>query len=436
VRPAACIALPAIAVFAAAATLVACGSSNSSSSSSTATGTVADAGPASAPASALATGHDCNSLVARSLGTVAGRIYDAARHGNVVGQAVHRVESSRALADAVSADDADAARTALRSLLAGQIVGVQIRKDGKLFAAAGSGVAIAPVRGQIEGAGAQFVLSTQAARSYLKVARQVTGADVVLLAGDAGLGGRIASTLAPAELPPEIPATGPVEVGGRERQAYTLPASLYPSGQIRIVLLATPTHGARCVGPAQRSAGETIGRVGERIYREEADSPTVRATLRQIEADAGFQQAVAARDTAAIRAAIVRFFGEHIHVVRVRAYAVEPGGAERFLYDLGGPYVLAPVHGVVHSAGKLVGRFSFAIQDDAGYLRLARLFTGAEVLMRVGAKQVMGSLQPGPASVPDRCVVAYRGKSYEAYSFTGEAFPSGALRISLLIPKA
>jgi hypothetical protein len=44
----------------------------------------------------------------------------------------------------------------------------------------------------------------------------------------------------------------------------------------------------------------------------------------------------------------------------------------------------------------------------------------------------MGTLDPGPAAVPDRGAVAYADHSYEAYSFTGTAFPSGPLRISLL----
>ena len=48
--------------------------------------------------------------------------------------------------------------------------------------------------------------------------------------------------------------------------------------------------------------------------------------------------------------------------------------------------MLAPVHGTLRSAGKLVGRFSFAIQDDAGYMKLAHRFTGAEVLMRIGSQ--------------------------------------------------
>ena len=54
--------------------------------------------------------------------------------------------------------------------------------------------------------------------------------------------------------------------------------------------------------------------------------------------------------------------------------------------------------------------------------------------MRAGGHQVEGTLSPGPASVPNRGVVSYGGRSYQAYSFTAEAFPSGPLRVSLLIP--
>lgn len=411
-----------------AATLASCGSSGSSSGSSARS---AGAGTgATSTTSALAGGHDCPAIVAGTLGRIAARIYDAARHGNVVGQAVHRVESSRALAEAVSAGDPGAARAALRSLLAGQIAAVQVIEGGKVFATAGSGLAIAPVSGTVRGSGAHFVLSTQPAESYLKVAKQVTGAEVVLLAGTHP----IASTLPKGTIPSSLPAQGSVRLRGHSARVYTLPGSLFPAGALRIVLLVSPERGVSCARSGELAAIETLGHVGERIYQEEADSPTVRATLRHIEADPGFQQAVAARDTAAIRAAIVRFFGEHIHVVRVRVFAVEPSGAQRFLYDLGGPYVLAPVHGTVRRGGRVVGRFSYAIQDDAGYLRLAHLFTGAEILMRAGGKQVIGTLEPGPGSAPDRGTLTYRGKRYAAYSFTGEAFPSGPLRISLLVP--
>jgi hypothetical protein len=420
-------------------TLGACGSSTKSSPahSSSAAGSTQASTAGKAPVVQAGNPRGCAGAVAATIGQVGARIYGSASSGTVVGQAVQRVRSSSALAAAASSGDAAATERALRGLLAGQIVRIQILVHGHQLASAGSAPAIAPVRGSIPGTDAAFVLSTQTADSYLNVTRQVTGAEVALLSGSSASGspaGVLAATL--SDLPAQrVPAHGRLDFHGKRYEVSSLAGSTYPSGSLRIALLV-PSSSIHCPSVAAQIPVQTLGQVGERIYQEEAGSPYVRATLRHIEADPSFRQAVAARDTKAIRAAIVGLFGAHIHVVRVHAYAVEPDRTQRYLYDLGGPYVLAPVHGSVHSAGKLVGRFSFAIQDDAGYLRLARLFTGAEVLMRVGSKQVMGSLDPGPDSVPDHGAIEYRGKSYEAYSFSGVAFPSGPLRISLLIPKA
>jgi hypothetical protein len=43
-----------------------------------------------------------------------------------------------------------------------------------------------------------------------------------------------------------------------------------------------------------------------------------------------------------------------------------------------------------------------------GHSKLA-LFRDAQVLMRVDSTQVMATLDPGPASVPDRGTLGYRG---------------------------
>ncbi len=423
--------------------LTACGSSrgNARASSSAAT-------PTSVTASTSIAGDRCPARIANATGEVAARIYREASSGADVGEAVHRVQGSRALRSAIAAGSARAADAVLNGLLVNQIVGIEIVKDGAVFASAGAGSAIAPARGAIGGTDARFVLSTQAAHTYTQVVQQVTDADVLLLGGaapgasaapgtsaapGASQTRQIAGTLAVSAQTGRIPTTGPIEIEKQQYEVTSLAGSVFPSGAMRIALLV-PSGAVDCAGSGEQTRIETLGRVGERIYHEEAHSVYVLAVLRKIEADASFQRAIADRDVPAIRAAIVCFFAAHIHVVRVRVYAVEPGGAERLLYDLGGPYVLAPVHGDVRSAGKLVGRFSFAIQDDAGYAKLAHRFTGAEVLMRRGATQVMGTLDPGPAHVPAHGALEYRGRRYEAYSFTGEAFPSGPLRISLLVP--
>jgi hypothetical protein len=437
-RPSALVSRPALlltlAALAASLSIAACGSSSGSNSRSNAgredtlgTLTLTAKQPTFA-------GGGCPALIARSLGEVAARIYDEAEGGDEVAQAVGRVKASAALRSAIASGDGARADAALRALLVNQIVRIEIDKRGRVFASAGSRAAVAPVHGSIPHTDASFVLSTQAASAFARVTQQVTGAQVVLYRSS---GPRFGGTIGGPPLA-RVRHDGALSYGRRKYETTSIAGAAYPSGSLRIALL-TPAVGLSCPGSAAQARAETLGHVGERIYQEELHSSYVLATLRHIEADRPFLQAVAARDTTAIRAAIVELFAAHIHVVRVRTYAVEPSGAERFLYDLGGPYVLAPVHGDVLDAGKLVGHFSFAIQDDAGYLKLAQLFTGAQVLMRVGpaaaAHQVMGTLDPGPASVPDRGAVSYRGHSYEAYSFTGVAFPSGPLRISLLFAR-
>jgi len=421
-------------VFLTIAALTGCGSGSPSTTTTTTAGAATAA--ATAPASA-----GCATTVAGTLGTVAARVYHEAATGGDVEQAVHRMRTSTALAAAIDAGDAAAAQSALRELLLGQIVRVEVLLGGRVFAQAGTGAAIAPVRGSIPDANATFVLSTQSARGYLEVAHQVTGAQVLLTTGFAGGapgsagGGSVSATGArrPAGTilgpgPASLPAAGPVTYAGRRYQTVTLDGAVYPSGALHIVLLV-PLTAIACPGSTAQARVETLGHVGERIYQEELHSPDVTATVRHIESSTAFQHAVAAHDAAGARAAIVEFFRQHIHVVRVRVST-----SAGLLVDVGGPYVLAPVRGTVRGNGQMVGRFEMAIQDDAGYLKLAHLFIGAEVLMRVGERQVRGTLSPGPATVPDRGPVSYEGRTYQAYSFTGEAFPSGPLRISLLLP--
>ena len=396
--------------------LTACGSA-------AATHTAAPAASALVASTTTTAPGGCAATVASTLGEVGERIYREAAAGGDVEQATHRVESSAALQNAISSGDAAAADAALRSLLLNQIVRVEVLQRGHVFAAAGSGAAIAPVSGPIPGTSSEFVLSVQADHSYLQVAQQVTGAQVLLLAGDRGLGGTIAG-LAPAS----VPSSGPLSLAGKSYEVFSLTGAVYPSGPLRVAMLV-PSTAVSCPGSAAQARVETLGHVGERIYDEERHSPDVSATVRHIEDSVSFQRAVASGNVAATHAAIDGFFRAHIHVVRVRVTI-----GERLLLDDGGPFVLAPVHGTVHSGGRVVGHFTMAIQDDAGYLKLTHLFTGAEVLMRTGGRQVMGTLSPGPVAVPARGEVSYAGRAYQAYSFTGEAFPSGPLRLSLLLP--
>jgi hypothetical protein len=113
-----------------------------------------------------------------------------------------------------------------------------------------------------------------------------------------------------------------------------------------------------------------------------------------------------------VRAEIVRFFGDpHLHVVRIRA----TDASGRLIDDVGGPYVLAPASAAVRLDGRRVGTVTLSIQDDTGYIKLMRRFTGAAVELRAANGPVPGSTRP-------------RG---HVFSFAATAFPSGPLRISL-----
>lgn len=187
-----------------------------------------------------------------------------------------------------------------------------------------------------------------------------------------------------------------------------------------------------CVsGPAVLA--NTAGSVAQRIYASEESSSEVSSDKRQIESYAPLVQAVESNDRAALATAVHTLVYSHTHIVRLR---VSRGST--LLFDEGGPYILAPVEGKLRSHGKEVGHFVFSVQDDLGYVKLETRFIGAPLVLRTESGQVPieGLLTPGPASIPDRGAVSYKGASYEAYSFNAAAYPTGRLRISLLLPIA
>jgi hypothetical protein len=141
-------------------------------------------------------------------------------------------------------------------------------------------------------------------------------------------------------------------------------------------------------------------------------------------------RAVRRRDPAELRAAIIHFFHiKPLHIVRVRA--TTPNG--RLIGDVGGPFVLAPVSRTISSGGRNLGRVTLSVQDDAGYIKLMRRFTGAGVVLRTGDGVVPGS-SAAPAAIPARGRTAVGGRSYATYAFTTRAFPSRHLRVALLVP--
>ncbi len=386
------------------------------------------------PVASTPVATDCAGATLEALERVGHSVYEESASGRIVAEAVYRLENSRALGEATARGDAAATGRVLRNLLLNQIVSVRVVRAGHTLARIERGIGIAPANGRLLLGGqvvGTFTVSVQGANGYAQTTSGLTATQVLVSSG----AHELTSTLRPA--PGALrPGQHELSYGGVRYRVDTFAGTEFPNRSMRVSLLvpsssiaAICAHGAAQSDPDQARA-DTWGLVAERVYNAEHAGSKAELILGDVERSRAFREAVLAGNATATRAAIIGFFRSHLHVVRVRVVR-----AGRLLVDVGGPYVLAPIAGVIRDArGRVAAHFLLAIQDDLGFTILARAFTGAQTLMREGTRQVMGTLHPGPVSIPDRGRVTYRGATYHAYSFDAEAFPSRALRISLLYP--
>jgi hypothetical protein len=186
-----------------------------------------------------------------------------------------------------------------------------------------------------------------------------------------------------------------------------------------------------CGNAAPETLAQTIGWVASRIYDGEVDSSETIKDRLQVERYAPLLEAMAKGRKAAIEAAVTSLVYSGTHIVRLRVLT-----GKRVLADVGGPYILAPLHGTLSWHGHVVGHYVMSVQDDVGYVKIETRFVGAPVVLRIGAKNVPIEyvLTPGPMKIPEHGPVTYRRVVYQAYSFEANRFPSGPLRISVLVP--
>jgi hypothetical protein len=186
-----------------------------------------------------------------------------------------------------------------------------------------------------------------------------------------------------------------------------------------------------CGTAGPETLAETVGAVAAQIYSGEvASSETFKDRL-QVETYAPLLEAVARNDKGAVRAAVTSLVYSHTHIVRLR---VSRGST--LLADVGGPYILAPLSGELRLHGRVVGHYVLSVQDDVGYVKIEHRFIGDPLVLRAGPQNlpVEGLMEPGPGTVPEHGPVHYEGAIFQAYSFKANTFPSGPLRISILVP--
>jgi hypothetical protein len=374
----------------------------------------------------------CAATVLDALGHVATRVYREGVSSERTSTAQHLIESSPALRTAVEAGSATKVRAAAQALLAtAHMTNLQVSRGGKLIADVG-GPAVAPIDGTLTNAAgkpiARYVTSVWADSGLLAETNGIAES-VTLLRTDppAGAARMVAGSLAlPAGT---LPAQGTLTQNGISYEFTSYAAAAYPSGEPLRVFVLRPISStvALCGSSSEETTVNTVSHIARLIYEGEAGRRTL-TQIHRIQSNAPLLQAVAQRDKAATRAAVEKLL--HKHVVRLRVSSAR--GA--LLSDVGGPYVLAPVTAPLRLHGRTIGSIVLSIQDDEGYKRLANRLAGLDVLMYMGSRLVKSTIGASPGPIPASGPVSVHGKSYRAYTFTAKAFPSGPLRITVLIP--
>jgi hypothetical protein len=381
----------------------------------------------------------CPETVLHTLGEIAKHVYHEGVSSERTRAAFKLIGGSAALRGAIEHTDAAAVQSQARALIAtGHITNLRVARGrgegatsevegaggGTVLADAGGG-AVAPLRGTINGASgspiATFVTSVWSDEGIVAETNGITQSYAVLRAGGRTLQGSL-------RVPPgPLPAKGSLSVGGVLYRYSSIALERYPAGLARLYLFRPASSFPALCGATRRdTVVNTLQSVARVIYGGEIGA---RATtqVRRVEADPALLRAVAARDREATRLAIDNLLTEHI--VRLRVYV-----SGQLLMDVGGPYVLGPVGGTLHAGGRQIGTFVLSIQDDEGYLRLARRLGGMYVLMYMGSTLVKNSLGPSPASVPENGSYTYRGRRFRTFTLNVSAFPSGPLHIRVLVP--
>jgi len=209
-------------------------------------------------------------------------------------------------------------------------------------------------------------------------------------------------------------------------------------------LTAASGRGAAAAGPNLRpdapsppcgttSASTIAGvdaSVAQGIYAAELRSHEVSADIAHVTESQALLTALATNNETAVGAAVHAIvYAPRLHIVRLR---VERAG--RVLGDVGGPDIIAPISGALRWKGRMIGTYVMSVQDDAGYVKLVSRFIGVPVDLYRNGSFLMGTLQPPPATVSTGTPVSVGGNAYHARVLSARAFPTGSLRVALLVP--
>src|SRR5579871_3962340 len=181
-------------------------------------------------------------------------------------------------------------------------------------------------------------------------------------------------------------------------------------------------------GAGATAAGASVA---TNIYEGELGGAEVIADRRHVTGSAALLAAVAAGDRRAAHAAVHRIVYHGIwHIVRLRV--LDAGG--NVLADVGGPYVIAPVTGVLRLDGSVIGSYVMSVQDDYGFTLLEHHAAGDPIAVYYRGRNVADTGAPLPTTQPPGPALTLGGVTYTVISHSYTAFPTGTVTAVILVP--
>ncbi|MGA2452486.1 MAG: hypothetical protein ABSG93_03115 [Solirubrobacteraceae bacterium] len=194
--------------------------------------------------------------------------------------------------------------------------------------------------------------------------------------------------------------------------------------------VASRAASSACGSASAATIASVDGVVAQGIYAGEVHSREVSADIAHVTGSQALLSALASNNGVAVYAAVHAIvYAPHWHIVRLRVVK-----AGRVIADVGGPDVIAPVSGALRWRGRTIGTYVMSVQDDIGYVKLVSRFIGVPVDLYRNGSFLMGTLRPAPSIVSAGAPVDVGGATYWAQMLSAGAFPSGALRVALLVP--
>jgi hypothetical protein len=173
---------------------------------------------------------------------------------------------------------------------------------------------------------------------------------------------------------------------------------------------------------------ETLSKVLQRVYHEGLHGERVGSAEYLITHSRALREAVESDNKAAARAAAKTLLatGHLTNLLVTRG--------TQTLLDVGGP-ALTPLRGTLTGAnGAPIADYVTSVWADNGFLIEAGGITQGLVALRAGAQGIGGSPTLGSGALANEGVLTREHVVYRYTSLPAEAFPSGAVRIYLLMP--